>query len=181
MIEVEHLSKRYGEKLAAGGLDFAVQPAVTGLFGPNGAGKSTSPGPARPSSSPAAASPPRYSPPPPPAVTGIRQDLARSGRLFGLPAAQLQVVSSLAGSNEPYKAAAGEVRDAEIAHAIAPDAAVRGPAYSAGIPRDHRGDQHRAVPHRDDHRLPGRARLEPGNRLGKPRCSGTYPLLVHYG
>ena len=41
MIEVEHLSKRYGEKLAAGGLDFVVQPAVTGFLGPNGAGKST--------------------------------------------------------------------------------------------------------------------------------------------
>ena len=174
MIEVEHLSKRYGEKLAAGGRDFVVQPAVTGFHGLNGAGKSTSPGPARPSSSPAA-SPPRYSPPPPPAVTGTRQDLARSGRLFGLPAAQLQVVSSLAGSNEPYQAAAGEARDAEIAHAIAPDAAVRGPAYRAGIPRGNHGDQHRAVPHGDDHRLPGRARLEPGNRLGKPRCSGTYP------
>jgi len=40
MIEVENLSKRYGEKLAAGGLDFAVQPGVvTGFLGPNGAGK----------------------------------------------------------------------------------------------------------------------------------------------
>jgi ABC-2 type transport system ATP-binding protein len=40
MIEVEHLSKRYGEKLAAGGLDFAVQPGVvTGFPGPNGAGE----------------------------------------------------------------------------------------------------------------------------------------------
>jgi hypothetical protein len=24
-------------------------------------------------------------------------------------------------------------------------------------------------------------RLEPGNRLGKPQCSGTYPLHVRYG
>ena len=40
MIEVENPSKRYGEKLAAGGLDFAVQPgAVTGFLGPNGASK----------------------------------------------------------------------------------------------------------------------------------------------
>jgi len=105
MIEVENLSKRYGETLAAGGLDFVVQPAVTGFLGPNGAGESTSPGPARPSSSPAAASPPRYSPPP--AVTDVRQDLARSDRLFGLPAAQLQVVSSLAGSNAPYQGGRG--------------------------------------------------------------------------
>jgi len=42
MIEVENLSKRYGEKLAVDGLDFVVQPGiVTGFLGPNGAGKST--------------------------------------------------------------------------------------------------------------------------------------------
>ena len=42
MIEVENLSKRYGEKLAVGGLDFVVRPGVvTGFLGPNGAGKST--------------------------------------------------------------------------------------------------------------------------------------------
>ena len=42
MIEVENLSKRYGEKLAVDGLDFRVQPGiVTGFLGPNGAGKST--------------------------------------------------------------------------------------------------------------------------------------------
>ena len=42
MIESENPSKRYGEKLAAGGLDFVVQPGiVTGCLGPNGAGKST--------------------------------------------------------------------------------------------------------------------------------------------
>ena len=40
MIEVENLSKRYGEKLAAGGLDFVVRPGiVTGFLGPNGAGR----------------------------------------------------------------------------------------------------------------------------------------------
>jgi ABC-2 type transport system ATP-binding protein len=42
MIEVEGLSKRYGEKLAVDGLTFTVQPGiVTGFLGPNGAGKST--------------------------------------------------------------------------------------------------------------------------------------------
>ena len=40
MIEVENLSKRYGEKLAVDGLDFVVRPGVvTGFLGPNGAGK----------------------------------------------------------------------------------------------------------------------------------------------
>ena len=42
MIEVEHLSKRYGDKLAVDDLSFTVQPGmVTGFLGPNGAGKST--------------------------------------------------------------------------------------------------------------------------------------------
>ena len=42
MIEVENLSKRYGDKLAVNGLSFSVQPGiVTGFLGPNGAGKST--------------------------------------------------------------------------------------------------------------------------------------------
>jgi ABC-2 type transport system ATP-binding protein len=42
MIEVQNLSKRYGEKLAVDSLDFVVQPGiVTGFLGPNGAGKST--------------------------------------------------------------------------------------------------------------------------------------------
>ncbi len=42
MIEVENLSKRYGDKVAVDGLSFIVQPGiVTGFLGPNGAGKST--------------------------------------------------------------------------------------------------------------------------------------------
>ena len=42
MIEVESLSKRYGNKLAVDGLNFVVQPGiVTGFLGPNGSGKST--------------------------------------------------------------------------------------------------------------------------------------------
>jgi ABC-2 type transport system ATP-binding protein len=40
MIEVENLSKRYGDKVAVDGLTFTVQPGVvTGFLGPNGAGK----------------------------------------------------------------------------------------------------------------------------------------------
>ncbi len=42
MIEVENLSKKYGDKVAVDGLTFTVQPGiVTGFLGPNGAGKST--------------------------------------------------------------------------------------------------------------------------------------------
>jgi ABC-2 type transport system ATP-binding protein len=42
MIAVEHLTKRYGEKIAVDGLTFTVRPGVvTGFLGPNGSGKST--------------------------------------------------------------------------------------------------------------------------------------------
>jgi ABC-2 type transport system ATP-binding protein len=42
MIEVEDVTKRYGETLAVDGLTFAVHPGqVTGFVGPNGSGKST--------------------------------------------------------------------------------------------------------------------------------------------
>jgi ABC-2 type transport system ATP-binding protein len=42
MIEVEQVTKRYGEKLAVEDLTFSVRPGiVTGFLGPNGAGKST--------------------------------------------------------------------------------------------------------------------------------------------
>jgi ABC-2 type transport system ATP-binding protein len=42
MIEIDHVSKRYGEKLAVDDVSFVVQPGiVTGFLGPNGAGKST--------------------------------------------------------------------------------------------------------------------------------------------
>lgn len=42
MIELEGLTKHYGEKLAVHDLTFTVRPGiVTGFLGPNGAGKST--------------------------------------------------------------------------------------------------------------------------------------------
>jgi ABC-2 type transport system ATP-binding protein len=42
VIELQNLSKRYGEKNAVSDLTFTVRPgAVTGFLGPNGAGKST--------------------------------------------------------------------------------------------------------------------------------------------
>ncbi|MFE0103074.1 ABC transporter ATP-binding protein [Streptomyces sp. NPDC059009] len=42
MIDVQHLTQRYGATLAVDGLTFRVEPGrVTGFLGPNGAGKST--------------------------------------------------------------------------------------------------------------------------------------------
>lgn len=61
----------------------------------------------------------------PPMVTDIRQDLARFDSVFGLPAARLGVVDSLARSPSPWGATLEEVEDTEIVHAVAPDAAIR--------------------------------------------------------
>jgi ABC-2 type transport system ATP-binding protein len=42
VIEIDDVTKRYGEKVAVDGLSFSVKPGVvTGFLGPNGAGKST--------------------------------------------------------------------------------------------------------------------------------------------
>lgn len=42
MIEIDHVTKRYGDKVAVDDLSFVVRPGiVTGFLGPNGAGKST--------------------------------------------------------------------------------------------------------------------------------------------
>jgi ABC-2 type transport system ATP-binding protein len=42
MIEIDHVTKRYGQKVAVDDLSFTVKPGiVTGFLGPNGAGKST--------------------------------------------------------------------------------------------------------------------------------------------
>jgi subtilase family serine protease len=60
-----------------------------------------------------------------PAASDIRQDLARFDGKFGLPAARLQVVNTLAHVASPWLAAGEEVEDTEIVHAVAPDAAIR--------------------------------------------------------
>jgi len=60
----------------------------------------------------------------PPQVSDIRQDLAQFDRLFGLPAARLRAVTTLAGAATPWLASQEEVADAEIVHAVAPAAAI---------------------------------------------------------
>ena len=45
--------------------------------------------------------------------------------MFGLPAARLQVVNSLAHAASPWQAAPEEAADTEVVHALAPDAAIR--------------------------------------------------------
>ena len=42
MIEVKHLTKHYGDKVAVNDISFTVEDGeILGLLGPNGAGKST--------------------------------------------------------------------------------------------------------------------------------------------
>src|ERR1022692_3857609 len=61
----------------------------------------------------------------PPTETDIRQDLARFDSAFGLPAARLQAVNTLAHEASPWLANFEEVEDTEVVHALAPDAAIR--------------------------------------------------------
>lgn len=60
-----------------------------------------------------------------PGTTDIRQDLAAFDRMFQLPAARIQAVSTLAGAASAWQASAQEVQDVEVVHAVAPDATVR--------------------------------------------------------
>jgi subtilase family serine protease len=61
----------------------------------------------------------------PPAISDIRQDLRLFDGRFRLPATRLEVDARLAGHASPWLANEEEVQDAEIVHAIAPDAAIR--------------------------------------------------------
>jgi subtilase family serine protease len=60
-----------------------------------------------------------------PASSDIRQDLARFDSMFGLPAARLQVVNTLAHAASPWLADPEEVEDTEVVHALAPGATIR--------------------------------------------------------
>ena len=92
--------------------------------------------PAPSPNAPAASSPaaPAASPPgtpaAPPPVQGpnsadIRQALKAFDSTFGLPAARIQVVTTLAGAASPWQATSEEIQDIEMVHAVAPAAALR--------------------------------------------------------
>ena len=57
--------------------------------------------------------------------TDIRQDLESFDSMFRLPAARIEVVTSLAGSASPWQATDEEVGDTEFVHAVAPAATLR--------------------------------------------------------
>ena len=58
-------------------------------------------------------------------VTDVRQDIARYDSVFGLPAARLKVITTLAPGASPFQAPDEYAGDVEIVHAIAPQAAIR--------------------------------------------------------
>ena len=70
-----------------------------------------------------------------PGATDIRQDLAAFDSVFGLPAARIQVVTSLVGSASPWNPSDEEVGDAEIVHAVAPAASLRLVLLPASYPK----------------------------------------------
>ena len=57
--------------------------------------------------------------------TDIRQDLASFDRTFRLPAARIDIVTSLGGSASPWLATGEEAGDLEHVHAVAPGATLR--------------------------------------------------------
>ncbi|HWG65149.1 MAG TPA: S8 family serine peptidase [Streptosporangiaceae bacterium] len=73
------------------------------------------------SSSGAAAAPSSGQPP----TTDIRKDLAAFDSMFRLPAARIQVVTTLAGSASPWQASGEEVQDLEVVDMVAPAATLR--------------------------------------------------------
>jgi len=68
------------------------------------------------------------------AASGIRQDLAAFDGMFRLPAARIQVVTTLAGAGSSWRAAGEEVQDTEIVHTVAPDAALRVVLLPSNVP-----------------------------------------------
>jgi subtilase family serine protease len=60
-----------------------------------------------------------------PDVGDIRQDLAAFDSMFRLPAAPIQVVTTLADAGSPWQASAEEAQDIEMVHAVAPAATLR--------------------------------------------------------
>ena len=64
-------------------------------------------------------------PPPNAGPTDIRRDLESFDRTFRLPAARIEVVTSLGGSASPWQATGEEVGDLEHVHTVAPGATLR--------------------------------------------------------
>jgi subtilase family serine protease len=118
-------------------VEYAIQPLLD--KGIDGRGETVTvvamaPPPGAPS--PSASSPSTTAGPPPEvtAASDIRRDLAAFDSMFRLPAARIQVVTTLAGAGSPWQAADEEVQDTEIVHTVAPAAALRVVLLPATVP-----------------------------------------------
>jgi len=98
---------------------YGIQPLLN--RGTDGRGETVTVVSPAPSAGAPAAPPPGH----PPAATDVRPDLAAFDSMFKLPAARIQVVTTLAGAASPWQATGEEVQDFEIVHAVAPAATLR--------------------------------------------------------
>jgi subtilase family serine protease len=67
------------------------------------------------------------------AGTDIRQDMEAFNKMFGLPAARIEIVTTLAGAAAPWQAAVEEAGDLEIVHTVAPAATLRVVQWPANV------------------------------------------------
>ena len=105
---------------------YGIQPLLS--EGIDGAGKTVTvlvPAPPPGAQSPSGAPVVNPSGPVPSYAEDLRQQVAAFDREFGLPAARMRVVTSLAGAASPWQATIQEIADVEIVHAFAPAAAIR--------------------------------------------------------
>src|SRR5579871_4826896 len=82
-------------------------------------------------------------------ATDVRRDMASFDRTFRLPAARIEVVTSLGGSHSPWQASGEEVGDFEHVHAVAPGATLRVvlfPSSWGNSPKDATADMLAALP-----------------------------------
>ena len=112
---------------------YGIQPLLDG--GIDGHGETvTVLAPAQPPGPPGLSTPvPDSSTAPGAGATDIRQDLAAFDSEFRLPAARIQVVTTLAGAASPWQATGEEVQDFEIVHAVAPAATLRVVLLPSGV------------------------------------------------
>jgi len=67
------------------------------------------------------------------ATTDIRGDLAAFDRMFGLPAARIQVAAAQAAPGSPWRVTDQEVQALEVVHAVAPAATLRAVRLPADV------------------------------------------------
>jgi len=104
-------------------VEYGIQPLLD--RGIDGRGETVTVLDAGPPLPPASACPPPCTIVNGPVTSDIRQDLAAFDSEFRLPAARIEVVTSLAGSASPWQVSDQEAGDVEIAHAVAPAATLR--------------------------------------------------------